>query len=524
MFDVLAAELAGRRGMLDVAVDNYLSAANKTSDARVAERATKLAIYGRNWKQSEIGGKRWVTLVPDNLEARQLLAQIQLTLKEVEGATESLVGLIEYGESEEVGMRSAISTLLADTNQRTAADVVEKLQALYPQNYLVHYARAQQFLSHSDYDRAMIAIEKSIELNEEHTDALLIRARILVNTGQATEGYSYLRKKISEKPQNADLRLGLARILVEKKQFDEASLGFEKVAELAESDANILYALSLLAIESRRTEQAERYLERVLDLEKYQTEAHYFLGRIIENKQEFESAVAHYEQVKEGDNVLDAQIRASQIYGIIGQFEKGRQRLQRLRMLIKDAASQVRITLTEGRMLRDIGEHRESLAVFKEGLERYPNNVELLYAHALTAEQLNMDDEFEDDLRAVIKIDPENAHALNALGYFLVDRGKRLSEAEIYLNKAISLIPEDPAITDSLGWLRYRQGDFEQAIALLRKAFNILADPEIAAHLGEVLWVTGDQQLATDVWEKGLQNESEINNEVLKDVMERYIQ
>ncbi len=524
IFDVLTAELAGRRGMLDVAADNYLSAANKTSDARVAERATKLAVFGRDWNQSEIAGKRWVALDPEKLEARQLLAQIQLTLGKVSGVTESLVGLIEFSKNNESGMHIAVSTLLADTNTRVASDVVNKLQALYPESHLIHYASAHQLFSQSHHDTAMVAVDKSLELNNEYPDAHLLKARILVNTSRATEGYSYLRKQISKNPKVAQLRLDLARLLVEKKQYDEASLEFDKIAELAPDDADTLYALSLLAIESRRTEQAETYLQNVLELGRHENESHYFLGRILENKQDFESALAHYEQVQTGENVLDAQIRASQIYGAIGQFRKGRERLQRLRMLTKDASTQIRITLTEGRMLRDKGDYEESLKVFEDGLELYPNNVEILYAHALSAEQLNQDDKFEENLRAVIKIDPNNAHALNALGYFLVDRGKRLSEAEKYLKKAISLIPEDPAITDSLGWLRYRQGDYAQAIALLKKAFNVIADPEIAAHLGEVLWVTGDQKSATDVWNKGLQYKSKSHNDVLKNVMDRYIQ
>jgi Flp pilus assembly protein TadD len=135
---------------------------------------------------------------------------------------------------------------------------------------------------------------------------------------------------------------------------------------------------------------------------------------------------------------------------------------------------------------------------------------------------LDLDEEFERDLRKVIELEPDNAHALNALGYFLVDRGKRLDEAEKYLTQAIALLPEDPAIIDSLGWLNYRKGNYDEALVLLRKAFGKLLDPEIAAHLGEVLWVTGDEKSATEIWNKGL--EVTPDDGLLRGVMERYIQ
>ncbi|MCB1756766.1 MAG: tetratricopeptide repeat protein [Gammaproteobacteria bacterium] len=522
MYEIMAAELAGRRGMLGVAAENYLSASQKTSDARVAERATKLAIFGRNWEQAAEAANRWSELAPDDLEARQILAQIHLSQGNVDGATKAFDGLITHAEDTDAGMLTSVSTLLHDTNHRAALSVMKKINALYPDNALAEFGLARLLLSNNEKQPALEAVERSLAMDPDSNDAILLKGQVLSDLGRAHEGFAYIEQRLVDQPDNLFVRLGLARLLVEAGQYDRASGEFEKIARLAPDDANAMFSLGLLALESKRTAAAEHYLERVIELGQYRSDANYYIGRIADNRQEYEKAVAHYEQVEDGENVIDAQIRSAEIYGAIGQLDKGRDRLHRLRMINTDPELRIRLILSEGRMLREATEYEESLAVFEAGLEEYPDHVELLYAHALTAEHLGLDEEFESDLRRVIEIEPENAHALNALGYFLVDRGKRLEQAERYLNKAISLLPDDPAIIDSLGWLQYRKGRYEEAIALLSKAFAKLADPEIAAHLGEVLWVSGDEKSATEIWNKGLAITPD--DVVLKGVMERYIQ
>lgn len=522
MFEIMAAELAGRRGMLDVAAENYLSASKKTNDARVAERATKLAIFGRNWKHAQDAGKRWTELAPDDLESYQILAQIFLNQGNVEEASNTFNGLIVHSEDVKTGMRTAVSTLLHDANHRAALDVSKNLSDWYPTDGMAKFGLARLQLSNGQKEPALESIDQSLSFNTDSSDAILLKGQILSELGRAPEGYGYVRSRVVDQPDNLIIRLGLARMLVEAEQYDEASREFDGIAKLAPDNANAMFSLGLLALESRRTDAAVTYLEQVIELGQYQSDSHYYLARIADNRQEFESAISHYEQVNDGDNAVDARIRSAEIYGKIGQVDLGRERLHRLRMINTDPQMQVRLILSEGRMLRDVSEYKASLSVFADGLKEYPDNVEMLYAHALTAENLGMDESFERDLRRVIELEPENAHALNALGYFLVDRGKRLDEAESYLNQAIGLSPEDPAIIDSLGWLNYRKGNYEEAIALLRKAFGKLVDPEIAAHLGEVLWVTGDEKSATEIWNKGL--EVKPNDGLLRGVMERYIQ
>lgn len=522
MYEILAAELAGRRGMLGVASENYLSASKKTNDVRVAERATKLAIFSRNWEQAQQASERWSELEPENLEARQILAQIYLNQGDVSGATGALKGLISYSEDAGKGALSAVSTLLHDTNFRAALDVMRNLRDAHPNDAMIEFGLARLLLSNNEKTQSLESIERSLRLNSHSTDAILLKGQILSDLGRAQEGYAFIRAQFTESAGILVLRLGFTRMLVEGEQYDEASREFEAIAELAPKNANALFSLGLLALESRRTDAAEKYLKQVVDLGEYLSDSHYYLGRIAGTRQEHRTAISHYEFVAEGDNAVDARIRSAEIYAKIGQVDKGRERLQALRRVNTDPDIRIRLTLAEGRMLRQSDDDKASIEVFSQGLEEFPDNVEILYAHALTAENLGLEDVFERDLRRVIEIEPENAHALNALGYFLADRETRLDEAEGYLVKAIRLLPEDPAIIDSMGWLNYRQGRYEKAIVFLRKAFSKLVDPEIAAHLGEVLWVTGDEKSATEIWNKGL--EQQPNDGILKGVMERYIQ
>ncbi|MDO6459556.1 tetratricopeptide repeat protein [Granulosicoccaceae sp. 1_MG-2023] len=521
MFEVLAAELAGRRGMLDAATENYLSASAKSADVRIAERATKLAVFSRQWDKAAQAAGRWSTLDPDNLESWQLLGQISLYQGDAAAAEQAFLSLIERSPDTRAGVRTVVSTLLHESNFRLALDVMQGLSAKRPDSAMLWFGQARLQLSADDKSAALQSVERSLMLDDQSADAILLKGQILAESGRAAEGYDYVRGRLDDLQDPLVARLGFARMLVQAGRYDEASREFEVIAALAPDDANAMFSLGLLAIESRRTEAAEDYLERVLELGEYQSDANYYLARIADNRGEIQRALIHYEAVQEGDNVMDAHIRAAELVAASGDLDEGRTRIHRLRMINTDPRILLQLVLAEGRMLRDAGDYTESLSVFGEGLQQFPDNVELLYAHALTAERLGLDGDFEQDLRRVIELEPDNAHALNALGYFLVDKGHRLEEAEVYLNKAISLLPEDPAIIDSLGWLRYRQGDHEQAIALLRRAFSKLIDPEIAAHLGEVLWVTGDEKSAQEIWNKGL--EKQPDDGLLRGVMERYI-
>lgn len=522
MYEIMISELAGRRGFLDIATEGYRSASQRTTDPRVAERATRLAIYSRNWPHALESADRWKSLDTSNPEVFQILAQIHLRRGNPEGAASEMASLIDIStEPVDATMDSLYPLLAREPDSKTALSAMRLLRDQLPEEESTNIAFARLAISHAERQSALEAIDKALELNPDNNEALIVRAQVLMSLGRSDEGLLPLREAVDKNPDNVDLRLGFARLLVEGERYDEAENEMEAIYVAAPDDPQALFTIGLLGLESKRNALAQKYFEKLVETGEYQSEAHYYLARIADNQQEYVEAIGHYEQVTEGDSVFDAQIRTAELYGTIGEIEKGRGYITALK---STAGEQMlpRLIQAEARILRDAGENAESLNVLSAGVEQFPTDGSLRYTRALVAEGQGQTELFKSDLEKLIANDPENAHALNALGYHFAESNTNLDEAQQMLEKANSLLPDDPAIMDSLGWLYYRQGDMEKSLEFLRAAYSQLNDSEIAAHLGEVLWITGEQQSAKDIWEKALVESPDDSK--LKSVVEKFVQ
>ncbi len=222
-----------------------------------------------------------------------------------------------------------------------------------------------------------------------------------------------------------------------------------------------------------------------------------------------------------GDYQFDARLRIADLLGVLGRTESALEHLDAMLQGSQSNGSLVRIYITKGELLRSARRYEQAMEVFNTALDIVPGNSDLLYARALVAEKLGRIDLLEADIRAILKTEPDNAHALNALGFTLADQTERYEEAYGYLKRAIEIMPDDAAIIDSWGWVHYRLGKYDIAIQLLRKALSRLEDAEIAAHLGEVLWVSGKQQEAREVWQRALQKSPD--DPMLQKVMQRFL-
>jgi len=523
MYELLIAELAGRRGYVDIATEGYVEAAMRTQDPRVAERATKLSVWGRRWQEAERMGLRWVSLDPQNSEARQLLAQVHMRQGKAQAAADQLAELVADNEAERAqSMQEIYQFLVHEPNRAIAVETMTELRNRYSDDSYASLVLGQLALDSRDYEAALAAADKSLELDTNNNSALLLRAQVLASTGKHELSFSELREALAKTPENIDLRLGLAQLLVGAGRYDDAATELEISYEIGSDNPAAVLSMGLMAVEARRNAAAQKYLSRLLEMNEYENEAHFYLARIADSQQQHAQAIEHYEQVTTGDNHLDAQIRAAEIHALIGDLELGRERLARLAAGNDSPQLQQRLVRAEGRMLLDSGQAQKAVSVLTDGLKSFPDNAELLYSRALAAERSGDPVMFEGDLRTLIKIDPENAHAMNALGYHFAEENTRLDEAEELLVKANSLLPDDPAILDSLGWLRFRQGAYPQSIELLKRAYSLLKDTEIAAHLGEVMWVTGDEKSATELWSRALAERP--GDPKLKSVMDRFSQ
>ena len=521
MYKILAAEIAGRRGRVDIAASNYFDAANQTNDVRVVERAVKLALYSRDWSRADQAASMWVDLAPESVEAWQHRAQVSLQRKDVATTSSALEQVINLsnGSAADV-IPGVVNSILSQSDADTGAKVLAELGERFPNSADTQYGIGRFAMSKGERETALQAFDRALAIDPENVDAILSSARLNLEAGDGNTALGPLKTFLTGNPDNVPAQLGYARLLVETGMFEEAADQFEEIATRFPADADALYSIGLLGLEIKRVKKAEEYLLDVVDLNKHQDSAYYYLARISDSRRDYREAIDRYQQVQDGDNFFDAHIRSAELYGLVGEVDKGRALIANLKSYSDDRSVNIELINSESRLLNSSDQHQEALKVLTEGLAVYEDEASLLYARALVAERLDQRDLFEEDLRKVIAAQPDNAYALNALGYFFADRNERLDEAEEYLVHAYELLPNDPAITDSLGWLYYRQGKFEQSIQLLRQAHAILPDAEIAAHLGEVLWVSGDQTEATKVWEEALRETPD--DDLLNTVMKKY--
>jgi tetratricopeptide (TPR) repeat protein len=243
--------------------------------------------------------------------------------------------------------------------------------------------------------------------------------------------------------------------------------------------------------------------------------ARFVLGQIAEEQKQWPRAIEWYEQIDDGEHALPARMRTANAMAKQGKVDAAREYLKRVSDDNPDQRAQ--LTVAEAQILREANRHRDAFELLDKALKAEPDQPELLYDFALTAEKLEKYDLLEANLRKLMKMRPDYAHAYNALGYSFAERNTRLAEARKLIEKALELAPEDFFIIDSLGWVQYREGDLKGAAQTLRRAWDGRPDAEIGAHLGEVLWVMGERSEADRIWQESLKSAPE-NETLLKTI------
>ncbi|MBE9538386.1 MAG: tetratricopeptide repeat protein, partial [Proteobacteria bacterium] len=520
LYQLLVAELAGQRGEMGAAVANYLAAAKESQDPNIAERAARIAAYSQALREALDASLLWVKLAPENPEARQMAASLLLAFGR---APEAVVHFEQFivlsTDKPNHGFMLIAGQLARDKNAIAALSVMDKLIEKRGDDPHAWLAYGQLALRQARLGVALESANKALALKKHWASAVVLRARVLSLQGDKEGAIAYLEQELDgELKKNIAVGVSHARLLTETKQLDKAHDEFERLAEQEPDNAEVNYAAGVLALQLKDLDKAEQRLKQVLSLGQRMLEANYYLGRIYEEKEDPKVALRHYFAVRHGEYYLSAQSRAASLLADQGKLDRAREHLHSLR--IANQEEQVRIYLVEGELLRKAEKFSEAFDFLTEKVEKIPDDTALRYARALIAEKLDKLDLAEGDLRAIIEREPSNAQALNALGYTLADRTDRYSEALEYIERAMKVEPGDAAIIDSMGWVHYRMGNHAKAVELLRQAMELIKDPEIAAHLGEVLWEMGNKQGALEVWEDSLQQHPE--HKILLDVMKRF--
>lgn len=502
--DLLIAEVAAQRELYGVTMGYYGEQARLHRDPLVASQAAKLAAYLNDPVAASELGEIWLEGEPASRDARQLLALSYIEQGERSKAAEQIDALMRDNPER------ALVELVSQAHNLDEAGNVQLLAALgsltdrYPEQAPLWYARALNLEREQQYALALNACEQAIRLDNNHEDSVLLKARLLHHLERKQDAEVFLRKALRKNPDAKRVRVLYTRLLIQTDQPQAADKQLAWINDNYQSDQDLRLSLALLAMEQGNSDQGPLILAELLEQDYRSDEIHFYLGHAAEKAGELQTAMDHYMTVQ-GPNQLRARVQAARLMNDRGLDAEAAALMSRLRDQHPDQLPT--LYAAEADMLSRADQPQRAMTLLNQALAELPDNTELLYSRAMTAERLDNINQLEADLRRMLELQPEDATALNALGYTLADRTGRLDEAEQYITAAYDLRPNDPAVIDSLGWLRYRQGRPDEALPYLQQAYELFPDQEIAAHLGEVLWTLGQQEEARRIWRQGLANQ-----------------
>src|SRR6266705_3014286 len=518
LYEFLLAEVAGQRGNAALSAQAYVDLAKRTRDPRIARRATEVALYARMNNAAIESATVWHETEPGSTRPLQALAGLLVAAGRYDEALPNLRKLLAGSANDLANGFTQLTRTLANAQDKQAAlKLVRSLAADYPKLAESHLAVARAAVTAGDERLALEEARKAGQLGPEWDAPVLLEAQLLqkVSVDQAA---TLLAAHLKKNPAARETRLAYARLLVAQKNFVEARAEFQKLMAGAPESTEMAFAVALLSLQLKDYDAAEKYLRSLIESPYRDKDGvRLYLGQVAEERKDLPEALRWYGEVGEGEQYVQAQIRYAQVLARQGKLDEARGRLQQA--AAKNGDQQVQLILAEAQVLRDANQPKTAFDLVGQALDRVPNNPELLYDYAMLAEKIERVDILEASLRKLIEIRPEHAHAYNALGYSLADRNQRLPEARELIEKALKLAPDDFFIIDSMGWVLYRMCVLKDALGYLRRAFAGRPDPEIAAHLGEVLWALDERDAAERVWRDASQKSPE--NETLVNTVKR---
>lgn len=520
LYQYLVGEVALQRGQPELATEALLDLAKSSQDRRLAQRATETAVQARQIGKAVEAAELWQSLAPTSLQARQAAAALLLGSGQIETARPHLEKLMaDQGEMRGASFLQLDSMLSRQSNRDAVLGMVQEVAAPYPDLPEAHFAVAQAALKAGKFELARSELAQAGRLRPDWDAAVLLNGQVLQQQGSTSEAIAYYRENLGKRPKAGQVRLALARLLVSDKQYLEARTEFQLLVKEAPNDPDMAFAIGILSMQEGDLETADAYLQKALaNGHKEDDLVRFYLGQVAEERKQFDVAERWFRGVTQGEQTLNSQIRVAGLLARQGKLDEARQYLKTL--VPKNTPQQVLLIQAEAQILREAKLYQQAFDVLTQGLEKMPGQPELLYDRAMAADKLDRLDVMEKDLRQLIQIKPDNAHAYNALGFSFAERGIRLEEALTLIEKAVALSPDDPFIVDSLGWVYFRLGQAERAAEILRKALALRPDAEISAHLGEVLWTQGKRDEARKIWESAAKHSPE--NEALRDVMQKH--
>ena len=506
-YSLLVAEMALDRHRVDIAKSNYIQQAGVTGDLAVIARATRIASVIKDYDNALTLSHQWIGIDSSDNEAKLIfISSLINTEQYVQAFDESLI----FAQSSESTVFYDIAVKSAEEKSPLVSELGPKYEAAikrFPSNeeLLTGYSIILQ--AKGEFQKAMLMVDKSIQINPNEIRHSYQKSRILQATGQNQSAVEIFASMVERFPDNKRLRLRYANILI-RQDVPQAQKQFQILHENQPDDPDILLTLALVQQENKELEGAKLSFKKLILMNQRVDEAYFGLGQLALENNKTQQAIESFEQVK------DTNLRFRSVNSIAHAIDK-EEGLSAARTFFAskradfDEDGRDQLTIAEAAMVYQKDGFNETLKIYNESLQKSPNNTTLLYSRALLLSENSDIEKAERDFLKIIEIKPDSATALNAWGYTLADKTQRYSEARDYIRRAYELQPNEAAILDSMGWVEYKLGNLTSALSFLERAMTTLPDDEIAAHLGEVLWQSGQTEKAKTIWRQGL----EINNE-----------
>ena len=545
LYQYLISEIAGQRGRVGLALRGLTDLAQKTRDPRLARRAVEVAFQARELSLALDATTLWLELEPNSPVARQALSALVGTQGNLESARTSIAAMLaQPGKTTAVLMQlNALLTRFPEKIEVVGA--VKSLAAPYLKLPEAHYAIAVAHFSAKDNAAALTSANEALQRRANWQQAAILKSQVLresqdpniagnagdkardkaqneVDERADDKAAAYLAQFLGKYPDANEVRQTYARLLVAMKSYLSAREQFKLAANRQPDDPEIPYAVGLLSQQIEDFADAEKQFKRVLELTPRDANPVYYnLGAVAEGQKSPTDALGWYRRIGSGEYFVNAQLKIAHILAKRDGIAVGRAHLRDAQAAEQDSPeTRIQLVLAEAQLLRDTKANNEAFALLTEAIIKDPDTADLLYDRAMVAEKINKLDVMEADLRRVIELRPEHAHAYNALGYTFAERNHRLDEAFELVQKALKFAPNDVFIQDSLGWVQFRRGQVDEALKTLTNAYQARRDPEIAAHLGEILWAKGNHDEALKVWRGSLLENPD--NEALALVMKKF--
>jgi len=518
-YHVMAGEMAIQRGHRAIAAREYVAALDYSGDRALARRATRIALFAGEQELAFKGARVWAASAPESVDAQRTVTRLALANGDAEALSRNASLLVSAAASPDIGYRLLADVLSGD--QAHADLALETLSRLAQQNTDSAPAQYALGVTALRYDRTGIAApaaERALGLAPDWNDAILLQGGVWIRQGKTQKAQTLVEGLPGNDVSRAQYHAALARLLIEAEQPAAARDEFAHALSLQPDNADARYGLAVLSLTLDDLDRAEKALMRLYEDNERADDAAYYLGSIYEQREDYAEAQRWYQRVENGSHAFESQLRAVRMIYQQDDLPDARQRLSELRGIYPELRD--RIYAAEGQLLYEARDNRAALEVYNHGLDKLPESMELRYGRSMAYERLGRLDAAEADLRRVLDNSPDSARALNALGYLLANHSQRYDEALGYIQRALDSDPANPAILDSMGWVQYRLGHLDKAQDYLERAHQNFPDPEVAAHLGEVLWQQGERDAARRIWQDALADNPD--HPVLRETVARF--